>query len=213
MLDLIIGRRELGKTTLAIHLSRAFPTRVIFDPRHMIHTTSDVLTDGQVSGTLYEMLNDRAEVIVRPQFNVDEVFAETCADIFAWLRDNPNEPFFFLVDEVRFLSNPEENEHFSYIVRCTPRSQVTVALTCHGVPDITTDLRRIADYWILFHLTLEADIDRVRERCGETVAEEVQKLAPFEYIVWNDGTASWRKHSEPSKWFVELNPGKVLIND
>lgn len=209
MLDLIIGRRELGKTTLAVHLSRSSPTRVIFDPRHMIGTTSDVLGDGQITGVLYEMLNDRAEIIVRPSFDVEESFSETCAEVYAWIKDNPDEPFFFLVDEVRFLSNPEDNEHFSYIVRCTPRAQVTIALTCHGVPDVTTDLRRIADYWILFHLTLEADLDRVRERCGEAVAEEVQKLAPFEYIVWNDGTASWRKHAEPRKWFVELNPGKA----
>jgi hypothetical protein len=210
MLNLFIGRRELGKTTLAVHVGKEFPTRVIFDPRHMINTTSDILTDGQIAGVLYEMLDTRTEIIVRPHFDVDQVFAETCLEIYNWLKDNPGEPLFFLVDEVRFVSNPEANQHFSYIVRCTPRVQVGVGLTAHGVPDITTDLRRIADFWVLFHLTLEADIDRVRERCGDEVAEEVQKLAPYEYIVWNDGTASWKKHAEPRKWFVELNPGKAV---
>jgi len=150
------------------------------------------------------MLNDHAEVIVRPRFDVEQAFAEMCLEIFSWLSDNPDEQFFLLVDEVRFVKNPEENQHFSYIVRCTKREKVTVALTCHGVTDITTDLRRIADFWILFKLTLEADLDRVRERCGEDVAIEVQALNPYEYIVWNDSIAASRKHSERSKWFVSL---------
>lgn len=210
MLDLIIGRRELGKTTLAVHLSRHFSTRVIFDPRHMIHTTSDILVEGQISGVLYEMLDDRAEIIVRPRFNVQEAFEEMCLEIFNWIEDNPDEQLFLLLDEVRFLKNPEENLHFSYIVRCTKREKVTVALTCHGVTDITTDLRRIADFWILFKLTLEADLDRVRERCGEEVAIAVQGLNPYEYIVWNDSIASWKKHSERSKWYVSLEPRSMV---
>lgn len=204
MLDLFIGKRELGKTTLAVSTSRHFSTRVIFDPRHMIDTTSDILSDGEVSENLYEMLDTRAEVIVRPHFDVDGTFAAMCKEIYHWLRDNPTEPFFLLLDEVRFLENPEGNQHFDFIVRSTPREQVSIALTCHGVTDISTDLRRIADYWLLFKLTLEADLDRVRERCGTLVADEVQKLRPYEYIVWNDAVGQWRKHAEPSKWFVNL---------
>jgi hypothetical protein len=204
MLDLVIGRRELGKTTLAVSLSRHFATRVTFDPRHMIHTTSDILTDGQIEGVLYSMLNERAEIIVQPNFSKEETFAAVCAEIYAWLKDNPGEPFCFLVDEARFVKEPEKNEHFDYIVRCTARDDVTVIMTCHGIVDISPDLRRVADYWILFRLTMEADLERVRERCGNQVAEEVQKLNPFEYIVWNDAVSTWRKHSDKENWYVPL---------
>jgi hypothetical protein len=204
LLDLIIGRRELGKTTLAVSISHHFSTRVIFDPRHMIETTSDVIYEEEVALILYELLDTRAEVIVRPRFDVRGTFDMMCKEIHRWLHDNPGEPFFLLVDENRFLGNPEDSPEFSYIVRCTPREQVTVALTCHGVTDVSTDLRRVADYWILFHLTLEADLDRVRERCGETVALAVQQLNPYEYIVWNDAVAQWKKHAEPSAWYVDL---------
>lgn len=204
MLDLVIGRRELGKTTLAVSLCRFFDTRVIFDPRHMIHTTSDVLTTGGVEGVLYGMLDTRAEIIVQPGFDVEGVFAEMCSEIFAWLRDNPGERFCLLIDEARFIPTPEENVHFDYIVRCTPRVDTTVIMTCHGIVDISPDLRRVADYWILFRLTMEADLDRVRERCGSDVADEVQKLEPFEYIVWNDANSTWRKHSERANWYVPL---------
>jgi hypothetical protein len=183
---------------------------VNFDPRHMIDTTSDTLSDDTVPELLYEMLNERAEITIRPHFNIDQCFADTCEQIYLWLKDNPGEPFYFLVDEVRFLENPEANQYFDYIVRCLPSKSVSVALTCHGVTDISTDLRRIADYWLLFKLTLEADLIRVRERCGDQVAEEVQKLNPYEYVVWNDSIGEWRKHSEPAKWFVDLKPRMIL---
>lgn len=210
MLDLVIGKRELGKTTLAVFICFHFSTRVIFDPRHMIHTTSDVLTDGQISdGTLYSMLNTRAEIIIRPAFDKEIVFEEMCAEIYRWLKDNPGEPFCLLIDECRFVKSPEENQHFDFIVRCTPRSEVTVIMTCHGIVDVSPDLRRVADYWILFRLTMEADLDRVRERCGDTVAEAVQRLEPYEYIVWNDANSSWRKFSDRSAWYVPLERGKV----
>jgi hypothetical protein len=204
MLDLIIGRRELGKTTLAVSLCRHFSTRVIFDPRHMIHTTSDILTDGQIVGVLYGMLDTRAEIIVRPSYEKEKVFEEMCSEIDAWLKENPNEPFCLLIDECRFVKTPEENPNFDYIVRCTPRAEVTVVMTCHGIVDVSPDLRRVADYWILFRLTMEADLDRVRERCGDQVAEEVQKLEPYEYIVWNDAISTWRKHSDKAAWYVSL---------
>ena len=204
MLDLIVGRRELGKTTLAVSLSRHFATRVIFDPRHMIDTTADVLGDGQITGVLYEMLDTRSEIIVRPSFEKEEVFNQMCVEIYAWLRDNPGEPFCFLLDEARFVKEPEKNPYFDYIVRCTPRVDVTVIMTCHGIVDISPDLRRVADYWILFRLTMEADLDRVRERCGEQVAEEVQKLEPFEYVVWNDARGVWAKYADKTAWFVPL---------
>lgn len=204
MLDLIIGRRELGKTTLAVSICRHFATRVIFDPRHMINTTSDILTDGQITGVLYEMLNTRSEIIVRPQFDKEETFNAMCAEIYAWLKDNPGEPFCLLVDEARFVKTPEENPHFDFIVRCTPRADSTVILTCHGIVDVSPDLRRVADYWILFRLTMEADIDRVRERCGEDVAEAVQKLNPYEYIVWNDAIGASRIHTDKASWYVPL---------
>jgi hypothetical protein len=210
MLDLIIGRRELGKTTLAVHLCRYFSTRVIFDPRHMIDTTSDILTDGEIVGVLGGMLDTRAEIIVRPNFDKEEVFAEMCAEIYGWLKENPGEPFCLLIDEARFVKTPEENPHFDYIVRCTPRSITTVIMTCHGIVDISPDLRRVADYWILFHLTMESDLVRVRERCGEQVADEAQRLKPFEYIVWNDSRAEWRKYSDKTEWFVALEKKEVI---
>ena len=210
MLDLIIGRRELGKTTLAVNLARHCSTRVIFDPRHMINTSRCVLVDSQIKDNLYNALDTEPEIIIRPEFDKEAAFEATCEEIYFWLKNNEGEPLCFLIDESRFVSEPEKNQHFDYIVRCLPSSQVTVILTCHGVIDVSTDLRRIADYWILFKLTMESDLDRVRERCGDIVADEVQKLEPFQFIVWNDQKATWAKKTEPRKWYVKLeSPGAL----
>lgn len=212
MLDLIFGKRELGKTTLAVSLTRNFSTRVTFDPRHMIDTTSDILTDQSIEGVLYEMLDDRTEIVIRPHFNTEFAFNAMCKEIYAWMRDNPDEEFCLLIDEARFVKNPEENRYFDFIVRCKPRSRTTVIMTSHGVVDVDTNLRRIADFWILFQMTLEADIERIRERCGNIVAQQVKILAPYEYIVWNDSNSKWRKHNDPTKWFVDIGAQKAIAS-
>jgi hypothetical protein len=204
MLDLAIGRRELGKTTLAIHLARHSDTRVFFDPRHMINTTSDILTDSNVREALYTMLDTRSEIVVRPQFDVEGTFFAMCEEIYNWLIENPGQTFCLLVDESRFVKNPEENIYFDYIVRCTPSKFVTVIFTAHSIPDIGIHLRRIADYIILFQMTEDADLEFVRERCGRDVEKEVQTLRPYEFIVWNDSTRKWKKVTKSQSWYVKL---------
>ena len=84
-------------------------------------------------------------------------------------------------------------------------------MTCHGIVDISPDLRRVADYWVLFRLTMEGDLDRVRERCGDTVAQAVQKLNPYEYIVWNDANSSWAVHADKRAWYVSLERPLVQV--
>jgi hypothetical protein len=176
---------------------------VIFDPRHMINTTSDILTDSNI-GILSQMLDIRSEVIVRPKFEIEETFDAMCEQIYLWVRANPAETFCLLLDEARFVREPEKNRFFDWIVRCTKRDRVATIITCHGIVDISTDIRRVADYWILFQLTLEADLERVYERCGAVVANEVQKLKPYEFVVWNDSNRTWVKRTEPTKWYVNL---------
>ncbi len=177
----------------------------------MIHTTSDILPGTSVNDVLYEMLNTRSEIIVRPEFNVDECFRDTCRIVAQWLKDNPGEPICLLVDEFRFVKDAVDDQFFDWIVRCLPSKDVCVIVTCHGVTDVSTDLRRVADFWVLFQLTLEADLERVRERCGDEIALEVQKLQPYEYIVWNDSIRAWKKYTDRTKWFVNLNGEKIHV--
>lgn len=208
MLNLCIGRRELGKTTLAVHLARFYQKRVLWDPRHMISTSDVILDDTNIEG-LYDAISRYDEVIVRAHFNVEETFEIMCEQIQSWITENQGTTFCLLLDEIRFTPKPDDEQNFNWIVRCTPRETVSVIVTAHGVPDINTNMRRIADYWILFQLTLEADLQTVLERCGKQVEKETQKLKPYQFIVWNDGNRTWRKETEPGKWFVSLKERKV----
>lgn len=204
MLSLFIGKRELGKTTLAVFVSQSYAKRVIFDPRHMINTAPLVLSEGQIKGVLYEILDARADVVIRPKFDVQTAFDEMCSEIMEWIDDNPNVKFCLFIDEIRFIQSPESNQYFDFIVRCTDGNMVAVLMTMHGIPDASTDLRRIADFLVLFQLTLAADVDTIRERCGDEVAEKVQTLKPYQYIVWNDRNGSWKEHYDSAKWFVPI---------
>lgn len=203
MLDLLIGRRELGKTTLAVHIARFYKKRVYWDPRHMI-STSDVILNDTTIDELFECLERYDEIIVRAHFNVAATFERMCEEIQAWLSEHPHITFCLLLDEVRFTPKPDDEPNFNWIVRCTKRETVSVIVTAHGVPDINTNMRRIADYWVLFQLTLEADLQTILERCGREVEKEVQKLKPYEFIVWNDGNRTWRKETDSERWRVSL---------
>ena len=206
---LMIGKRELGKTTLAVSISREYDTTVIFDPRHMIETTSDIIGDNGMSA-LYSMMQQRNDIIVRPTFDIEGTFQKMCYQLYHYILQHPEEKICLLVDESRFVPSPEKIKEFDFIVRCTPRSKVAVIMTCHGVVDISTNLRRIADYWVFFHLTLNADLDTIYEKCGEEVVSSVKSLKPYEYVVWNDSNSTWKKHTDSQRWYVPLSLPKLV---
>lgn len=209
MLILNIGKRELGKTTLAVSISKEYDTAVTFDPRHMIETTSDVITDAGI-GALYQMMETRNDIIVRPVYDIEGTFEKMCQQIVDYVQAHPDESFCLLVDESRFVPNPEKIKAFDYIVRCTSRRKIAVIMTCHGIVDISTNLRRIADYWVLFHMTLNADLDTIYEKCGEEVVTAVKSLKPFEYVVWNDSNSTWQKKTDPQRWYVPLSMPRIV---
>lgn len=204
MLILCIGRRELGKTTLAVSTAQRSPTRVFFDPRHMINTVSDVLNENSLAdNTLYDMLDTRAEIVIQPYFDKQKAFSEMCEQIYQWLQDNPGEEIAVLVDEVRFVEL--EDAYFDYLIRCTPRAKVKIILTAHRVVDVPTDLRGIADVWCLFKMTLANDLEKIEEGTNAEVAREVADLRPYEFVVWDDSVGRSRKNLDKASWFVPLD--------
>jgi hypothetical protein len=209
MLILNIGKRELGKTTLAVSISQKYDTCVTFDPRHMIDTTSDIIGDNGIDA-LSQLMATRNDIIVRPEYEIEETFDRMCQKIIPYIKRHPNESFCLLIDESRFVPSPEKIKSFDYIVRCTQRSKVAVIMTCHGIVDISTNLRRIADFWVLFHMTLNADLDTIYEKCGAEVVDAVKNLKPFEYVVWNDSNSTWKKHTDSQRWYVPLSMPKLV---
>jgi hypothetical protein len=205
MISSINGRRELGKSTLALYLARQKTTRVIFDPRFQFRTSPAILKNVEIESML-ELLDTQVEIIVHPESDVLGNFQRACDAIKIWLQENPDEPFCFLVDEARFVDTPSEiNESLDWILRCTPRKLVDTIFTSHRPADIAVNIRAIADYWYIFRITQQNDLKVIEERCGPEVRDMLPVLKVNELIVWNDSVGTARHDTDRSKWYVSMS--------
>lgn len=199
---LCIGRKEQGKTTLGYFLAHNFPTRVIFDPREHFNTGGTVIEEG---AGLYNLLDDTAEVIVKPPDHYPEHFEIVCDELRRWIRDNHEEEFALLVDEAYDIKTPEYMPaSLDWLMRKTKRKQTRIIFTAHRPVDISTDIRALSDNWLIFQSTQEHDLRIIRERCGDEVVEQVAQLNPREFINWDDSIGKWTKFSESNRWYMPL---------
>jgi AAA+ ATPase superfamily predicted ATPase len=203
MITLIFGRREEGKTTLAYFLSRKTPTRVIFAPRPDVLESRQSIPDSQ---GLFDLLDVRSEIIVKPPVQVIRTFEGVCSELRAWIEENPLEEISFLVDEARFIKTTEYiPESFDWLLRFTPKKFVHTILTAHRPVDIAVDIRAIADFWMIFQTTQEHDLKIIAERCGSPVAEAAKVLQSGQVLIWNDQRGISRQHNDRASWYVSIN--------
>lgn len=206
MISVIIGFTGQGKSTLAYRVAMRAPTRLIFDPRGQFETTADILPD---AGGLYELLDTRYEVIVRPGrgSEVEETFNETCRVLADWIEDNPHENVCLLVDEGRLvgLESKSGSLHFDWIVRSAREgSPIDVIITCHRPIDVSTNLRAIANRLVFFRVMLPIDLATIEEQCGPEVEAMVKNLLDRQFLTWNNSRQQWRKVIDTSSWYVRL---------
>lgn len=215
MITIIIGFTGQGKTTLAEYVSRRCTTRLKFDPRMQFDTTSDILHN---EAGLYELLDDRYEVIVQPGrgVSVEEDFDAVCNVLAEWIEDNPGENVCLLVDEGRLvgLDAKDVSPNFDWILRSArENSPVSVIITCHRPVDVHPNIRAIANRIVLFRVMLPGDLDTIEDQCGPVVVAEVKKLVDKEFITWNNSRQQWRKVSDPTTWRVELGKPQPVSGD
>lgn len=208
---LCIGRKEQGKTTLGYFLAHNYPTRIIFDPREHFNTGGEVIEEG---AGLYDLLDEKAEIIIKPPDHYPEHFEIVCDQLRAWIRDNHEEEFSLLVDEAYDIKTPEYMPaSLDWLMRKTKRKQTRIIFTAHRPVDISTDIRALSDNWLIFQSTQEHDLRIIRERCGDEVVEQVAQLNPREFINWDDSIGKWTKFSESNQWYMPLqkkeNPANV----
>ena len=204
---LCIGRREQGKTTLGYHLAHSLPTRVIFDPREAFFTGGIIVENGGDVGTL---LDEHAEIIVKPPDHYPEHFEIVCDQLRDWIRVNREEEFALLVDEAYDVKTPDNMPAaLDWLMRKTKRKQTRIIFTAHRPVDISTDIRALSDNWLIFQSTQEHDLRIIAERCGREVADEVQKLKAREFINWNDSIGTWTKYTDSNGWYMSLQKETV----
>lgn len=203
MIDLVIGRRELGKTTLACHLAREFSPSLTIDPRAQfrIGAGADLAVDVDAEQILFS-LEQGENIVVQPRY-VQEAVDALPWSVEQYISGAPGRTVTVILDEAGLYNV----QAWSYLLRCSPRSRTRFIFTAHRPTDISTDVRSIADTWYIFRTVQAHDLDAIEERCGAQVREAVQELDPFQYVAWNDAKARAMINRSPASWYTPLAIG------
>jgi hypothetical protein len=216
MINLALGRRQLGKTTLVYSMAMKCPYRVILDPRGMIHTPHGVrvTTSDQFFNVLDRMHADDGtrEIVWTPRENLPTALDTASSEVIRWFEKFPQRRLMFVIDEARFFHNLETSQSLDYVLRASPQNTIDIAITAHRPKDIPTDIRAIGDYWLMFKHTQGHDLKVIEERCGVAVSDAVAALDRYQFIQWDDGAAVAKAYRNPSAWFVTLNDGRTPAN-
>lgn len=204
MINLDIGRREQGKTTLAYWaLTNRGAPRLIFDPRNMIARGSRVRSAESLAVAYGELLDgERSEITFNPPGDVQYGFALFSWYVRQWVETFPRRRLGVLVDEAAFVNTDVES--FQWVLRCSSRERVHLWMTAHRPSDISTRVRAIADYWFLFAARQEHDIKVIGERCGSQVAGQVHQLASRQFVKWDDARGRHDVYLNPAQWYTPL---------
>lgn len=207
MLYLVIGRRELGKTTLAMRMANTLPRRAILDPRNMIHPPgADRIHDANDAfEAVADMLDGYTrDVVLWPHDDDDEQTFDTWARALkSAALEFPRATWAVVIDEASFYRL--DSKPFQWLVKCTPRDKVHIIITAHRPQDIPTRLQAIADEWCIFASTQEHDLRQIRDRSPE-LAARVERLQGREFAHWNDALKEMKVNANPQSWRYDLAP-------
>lgn len=201
MIYVLLGRRELGKSTLALYLTRDVQT-IVLDPRglmpaaHGDHVVHDLVTDPGVIDDLLDA--DVRRIVVRPDDHLDattQALARIVRDQCSFRRDRS---LGVILDEAGIL----DLTTWDWPVRCGPRDRLRIVITGHRPQDVPTSIRALTDRWCLFRITQEHDLKPIDERCGPTVAASVRRLSAREWILWDDARGEMRRFADARLWYV-----------
>ena len=210
MIHIVIGRRELGKTTLAYYMARRAPRRAIIDARRMIRQPSaeyehDALLAGEAVNAMV-VENESTEVIYQPfEDDLDQAFSQWCRDLKTVAMNNPDKELAIMVDEASFynLNTPA----FQWLAKCSLRDYTHIIVTAHRPADIPTSIRSIADHWFIFYTSQQHDLKAIEEKSPEA-AREARLLKGRDFVHWDDARARLSVNRSSMSWFVQLQSSR-----
>jgi hypothetical protein len=86
---------------------------------------------------------------------------------------------------------------------------VTVVFTTHRPVDISAKIRSIVDYWCVFHTTQELDLRTLSGYLDATTLARVQRLPPYQFVVWDDTKGTARTVTNAQSWYRPLTKADV----
>lgn len=212
MISIVLGRRSLGKSTLAYHLARDPERprkRLILDPRRNVRRLDvEIITRAdELPEALDVLQHDRAlnEVVLQPiDEDLDAEFLSWTRTINAFIVAHPRVPLVVVYDEASFY--PLLEPPFTWLCKCTDVDTIHVILTSHRPTheEIPTVIQSIADDFYLFGVTQHQDLKRIADRCGHRTAKLVRELTGREYVHWNDSQKELTVCTDPRSWHVGM---------
>lgn len=211
-----MGRRGSGKSTLFYFLACQCDGIIAFDPRGIFpipdndnDTSIQRVTklEGIDKAVNALGVNGCVMVVIQPDAQVNDCFNRMCRAIVANIRQGrwtSESSISILIDEARFVK-PEASEEANWLMRFTDKSKVHMMFTVHRPVDLVPDIRAIVDKWYVFHSTHAADLNTIKELCGEAFALQVSRLKPREFMLWDDNEGIGKKFTDAKAWFVPLN--------
>jgi len=211
---LIVGKRRMGKSTLALALGRMHSNIIIvYDPNTQYRDFGPARSIAEIDAAMAHFSDEANELppepvvmVFRPRTeSIDEDFSALAEMLWKW------DGFSFVVDEAPTLQTPHNiNDRLARLLRQGPAG-VSVFQTCHRVVDVNRLARALCTDYFFFRSTQQKDVGNMAAEFDDRLARILPSLRAFELVHhWQgvggvDEISIWRN---PKPWFVELGHGE-----
>jgi len=197
-----LGRRRVGKTTLARYMAVAKRPQLVIDPRAQWEPAPGAVifsdcVSAKDTEEILDTLDAGQDAIVQPE-HLEESVGRLAVVSRTYLMDEefPGRTLSIIGDECGLYHLRE----WSWMMRCSPYDRVSIILTAHRPRDIDPTVRALGDVWNIFRTTQEHDLDVIESRCGDAVRAQVGTLGNYEFVSWNDAIGEMTIHKNPAAW-------------
>lgn len=222
MNNVVIGRRGLGKSTLAEHIALGLnPNLVIFDANNQFH-------DAEIRTSDLDELRDALEdsghddqhpisVAFIPQGEVEEDWNRFAHTIWEY------GDYSLIIDEAHRLQKPQYvNTWLDKFMRQAPRRErndknpIDVVQTFHRPTDLNGIVLGLCDYAYIFRTTKVRDLEWIEKEWGSDLREQVQTLSTPQtnpsgrdvLKVEVESPEHFELITDPRSWFVNIRESR-----
>lgn len=218
----IVGRREEGKTTLALYRAQPYKAKVIWDPRGMIAGIVVCNPDDLEYAIEKGEWRSGVPIVYRqesgdPQSEFDSVSQVLFPPKFT------RGGFAFIIDEAGELQTPNSlHPQLLRIIKQHPtfpvQESVLIIQTNHRLSEFHNSCKALMNELYIFQTTLPRDLDVLEQHTGLPEVSEIVRGLPKHHCVKyiygrvDEGMSQYEVWDEPSVWYIPLKGAKISEN-
>lgn len=207
MLLVVLGRKEMGKTTLGYSMVEKAPRRAIFDPRQRIRRGGVTVRKRGHLEDAFAMLHEQDAIEILHSPIEDDTAAEFnrfAKHVKAWIEAHgESADLAVMVDEIA-IAEIDKSKTFEWCIKCCESDRVHFVLTGHRPVDVPANIRALVNHWFFFQVTESRDLNVVDEVANRQVSDAVQQLPPRHFIQWDANNRKAILFPNPASWYIPL---------